>query len=44
MEVESITSLKRQVTRLLSEMHGSKEPILIVEHGQSSAYLVDIDD
>ena len=44
MKVELVTSLKRQATILLSELHGAKEPILIVEHGQPSAYLVDIDD
>ena len=44
MKVELVTSLKRQATILLSELHGAKEPILIVQHGQPSAYLVDIDD
>mgnify|MGYP001066286608 FL=1 len=44
MKVELVTSLKRHATRILSELHTSKEPILITEHGQPSAYLVDVDD
>lgn len=44
MRVELVTSLKRQATRILSDLHVSKEPILITEHGQPSAYLVDVDD
>ena len=44
MRVELVTNLKRQATRILSDLHVSKEPILITEHGQPSAYLVDVDD
>jgi len=44
MKVELVTSLKRHATKILSELHTSKEPILITEHGQPSAYLVDVDD
>ncbi len=44
MKVELVTSLKRQATKILSELHKSKEPVLITEHGQPSAYLVDVDD
>ena len=44
MKVGLVTSLKRHATRILSELHTSKEPILITEHGQPSAYLVDVDD
>ncbi|CAM3788032.1 MULTISPECIES: type II toxin-antitoxin system Phd/YefM family antitoxin [Pseudoalteromonas] len=44
MRVELVTTLKRQATKILSELHASKEPVLITEHGQPSAYLVDVDD
>ena len=40
MRVELVTTLKRQATKILSELHSSKEPVLITEHGQPSAYLV----
>ncbi|MFT6469811.1 MAG: prevent-host-death family protein, partial [Neptuniibacter pectenicola] len=36
--------LKRQATKLLADLHESKEPILITEHGQPSAYLLDVAD
>ncbi|MEZ8143772.1 prevent-host-death family protein [Enterovibrio norvegicus FF-33] len=44
MKVELVTSLKRQATKILSELHDSKEPVLITEHGKPSAYLVDVED
>lgn len=44
MKVELVTSLKRQATKILADLHQSKEPVLITEHGQPSAYLVDVDD
>ena len=44
MKVELVTTLKRQATKILSELHDSKEPVLITEHGKPSAYLVDVDD
>ena len=44
MKIEPITTLKRQATKILGELHASKEPVLITEHGQPSAYLVDVDD
>jgi prevent-host-death family protein len=44
MRVELVTTLKRQATRILADLHTSKEPILITEHGQPSAYLVDVED
>jgi prevent-host-death family protein len=44
MKVELVTNLKRQATKILAELHGSKEPVLITEHGQPSAYLVDVQD
>ena len=44
MRVELVTSLKRQATKILAELHENKEPILITEHGLPSAYLVDVAD
>lgn len=44
MKVELVTSLKRQATKILAELHDTKEPVLITEHGKPSAYLIDIDD
>lgn len=44
MRVELVTTLKRQATKILAELHTSKEPVLITEHGQPSAYLVDVND
>ncbi len=44
MRTEVVTTLKRQATKLLADLHESKEPILITEHGQPSAYLLDVDD
>ncbi len=44
MKVELVTNLKRQATKILADLHVSKEPVLITEHGQPSAYLVDVDD
>ncbi|WP_456415256.1 type II toxin-antitoxin system Phd/YefM family antitoxin [Thiolapillus sp.] len=44
MKVELVTNLKRQATKILAELHVSKEAVLITEHGQPSAYLVDVQD
>jgi prevent-host-death family protein len=44
MKVELVTTLKRQATRILAELKIDKEAVLITEHGQPSAYLVDVDD
>ena len=44
MKVELVTNLKRQATKILADLHESKEAVLITEHGQPSAYLVDVDD
>ncbi|PWG65551.1 type II toxin-antitoxin system Phd/YefM family antitoxin [Spiribacter halobius] len=44
MKVELVTTLKRQATKILAELHESKEPVLITEHGKPSAYLVDVQD
>lgn len=44
MKTELVTTLKRQATKILADLRQSKEPILITEHGQPSAYLIDVDD
>ncbi len=44
MKVELVTTLKRQATKILADLHESKEPVLITQHGQPSAYLVDVED
>ena len=41
MKVELVTNLKRQATRILADLRLTREPVLITEHGQPSAYLVD---
>jgi len=43
MKTELVTTLKRQATRILSDLHRSGEPVLITEHGKPSAYLIDVD-
>ena len=42
MRTELVTTLKRQATRILADLHQSKDPVLITEHGTPSAYLVDV--
>jgi len=44
MKTELVTTLKRQATKILADLRTSKEPVLITEHGQPSAYLLDVDD
>ncbi|GAB4194786.1 MAG: type II toxin-antitoxin system Phd/YefM family antitoxin [Wenzhouxiangellaceae bacterium] len=43
MKIELITTLKRKATKILTELHETKEPVLITEHGQPSAYLIDFE-
>ena len=43
MKTERVTTLKRQATQILSELHQSGEPVLITEHGKPSAYLIDVE-
>ena len=42
MKTELVTTLKRQATRILSELHATHDPVLITEHGRPSAYLLDV--
>lgn len=46
MRTEPITTLKRRATELLSDIERDKQPkqpILIIQHGLPSAYLVDVE-
>ena len=43
MKTELVTNLKRQATRILSEIRNTGESVLITEHGKPSAYLVDVE-
>jgi len=43
MRTELVTTLKRQATRLLSELERTREPMMITQHGLPSAYLVDVE-
>jgi len=42
MRTELVTTLKRQATKILADLHHTKAPVLITEHGAPSAYLVDV--
>jgi prevent-host-death family protein len=44
MKIEMVTKLKREATKILADLHETKEPILITEYGKPSAYLIDVDD
>ena len=44
MRTEIVTTLKREATRILADLHETREPVLITEHGKPSAYLVNVDD
>jgi len=43
MKTELVTTLKRQATRVLSDVNSTREPVLITEHGKPSAYLIDVE-
>lgn len=44
MNVELVVSLKRQATKILEDLHETKEAVLITEHGKPSTYFVDVSD
>ena len=44
MKTEIVTRLKREATAILADLHETREPVLITQHGKPSAYLVDADD
>jgi prevent-host-death family protein len=43
MRTELVTTLKRQATRLLSEVERTRQPMMITQHGLPTAYLVDVE-
>ncbi len=43
MRTELVTTLKRQATRLLSEVERTGKPMMITQHGLPSVYLVDVE-
>jgi prevent-host-death family protein len=43
MKTEIVTKLKREATKILADLHETREPVLITEHGKPSAYLIDAD-
>jgi prevent-host-death family protein len=43
MPTEIVTRLKRQATEILNQLEKGREPILIMQHGVPSAYLVDVE-
>ncbi|MBT3191308.1 MAG: type II toxin-antitoxin system Phd/YefM family antitoxin [Verrucomicrobia bacterium] len=42
MKTKLVTTLKRQATRVLSDLHDSGKTVLMTGHGKPSAYLVDV--
>lgn len=43
MRTALVTTLKRRARELLAELKRDRKPILITNHGQPSAYLVDVE-
>lgn len=43
MRTALVTTLKREATNVIADMHEHKEPILITQRGLPAAYLVDVD-
>jgi prevent-host-death family protein len=42
MKTELVTNLKRQATKIISDLERSNSPILITEHGKGAAYLLSV--
>ena len=42
MKAQMVTTLKRQATRILTELARDQSPVLITQHGIPTAYLVDV--
>jgi len=42
MKTQLVTNLKRNATKILSELLEDRSPILITQHGIPTAYLVDV--
>ena len=42
MKTQLVTNLKRNATRILTELLEDRSPVLITQHGIQTAYLVDV--
>jgi prevent-host-death family protein len=42
MKIQLVTTLKRNATRILTELAKDQSPVLITQHGIPTAYLVDV--
>ena len=42
MKTQLVTTLKRNATRILTELAKDQSPVLITQHGIPTAYLVDV--
>ena len=42
MKTQLVTTLKRQATKILTQVARERSPVLITHHGIPSAYLVDV--
>ena len=42
MKTQLVTTLKRQATRILTQLVEDRSPVLITQHGIPTAYLVDV--
>jgi len=42
MKTQLVTNLKRNATRILTELLEDRSPVLITQHGIPTAYLVDV--
>jgi prevent-host-death family protein len=44
MKTKLVTTFKHQTTKSLTELHKSKETVLITKQGRPSVYLIDVED
>jgi prevent-host-death family protein len=42
MKTQLVTTLKRQATKILTQLAEDRSPVLITQHGIPTAYLVDV--
>jgi len=42
MKTQLVTNLKRNATKILTELREDRSPVLITQHGIPTAYLVDV--
>ena len=43
MKTELVTTLKRRATEIISTLQDDHTPVLITQHGQPAAYLIDVE-